>query len=163
MLLNQTTVIVRVYRRISCPGTIDGSVPILTNRATGWPLYVTSNNKLGWHSRKISLVDSCQSLQANVISFSFNLDFRVKAKVPFPQYLLHHGLGNPRYESTCYWSTRESENPTQSLRFIISENILVSSAAAQWMNKDRKHVGRKLLYFDRCALICFTTSLMTNI
>ena len=30
--------------------------------------------------------------------------------------------------------TRESENLTQSLRFI----VLVSSAAAQWMNKDRK-------------------------
>ena len=44
---------------------------------------------------------------------------------------------------TCCGSIRESENLTQSLRFIMSENIPVSSAAAQLMNKDRKHVGRR--------------------
>ena len=37
-----------IGRSMSCPGTIGGTVPISTsgNRATGWPLYVTSNNKL---------------------------------------------------------------------------------------------------------------------
>ena len=29
----------------------------------------------------------------------FNLDFRVKAKVPLPQFLLHHDWDNPHYES----------------------------------------------------------------
>uniref|UniRef100_A0A8C4ZMJ2 TERF1-interacting nuclear factor 2 N-terminal domain-containing protein n=1 Tax=Gadus morhua TaxID=8049 RepID=A0A8C4ZMJ2_GADMO len=67
--------------------------------------------------------------------------------------------------SLCCGSSRESENQTQSLRFIISENIPVSSAAAQSMNKDRKHVGRKKnIYFDRCARRYYlTTSLMTNV
>ena len=40
--------------------------------------------------------------------------------------------------------TRQSENLMQSLRFIISDNISVSLAAAQWMNKDRKHVEKRL-------------------
>ena len=42
--------------------TIGGAVPISTsdNRATGWPLYVTSNNKLRQHSTKMFSVDSCQ-------------------------------------------------------------------------------------------------------
>ena len=47
---------------VSCPGTIGGGVPISTggSRATGWPLYVTSNNKLRWNSTKMLSVDSCQ-------------------------------------------------------------------------------------------------------
>ena len=44
-----------IGQSMSHPGTIGGAVPISTsgNRATsGWPLYVTSNNKLHRHSRK---------------------------------------------------------------------------------------------------------------
>ena len=64
MLLNHTTAIVRVYIPVRTsnycpehviPGTIGGAVPISTsgNRNTsGWPLYITSNNKLPRHSRK---------------------------------------------------------------------------------------------------------------
>ena len=38
------------------PGTIDGAVPILTSgkRATSLPLYLTSNNNLRRHSRKMA-------------------------------------------------------------------------------------------------------------
>ena len=46
-----------IGRSMSYPGMIGGAVPISTsdNRATSsWPLYVTSNNKLPWHSRKMS-------------------------------------------------------------------------------------------------------------
>ena len=51
-----------IGRSMSCPGTIGGAVPISTSvsRATGWPLYVTSNNKLRRHSQKMFSVDSCQ-------------------------------------------------------------------------------------------------------
>ena len=45
----------------------------------------------------------------------------------------------------------ESDNPTQSLRFIISEKNPVSTAAGQWMNKNHKHVGRKKhLFWQMC-------------
>ena len=71
MLLIWTTAIVRLYmmvrksmigRSMSYPVMIGCAVPISTsgNRATGWPLYVTSNNKLRQHSRKMFSVDSCQ-------------------------------------------------------------------------------------------------------
>ena len=48
---------------------------------------------------------------------------RVKAKVPFPQFLLHHGRDNPHHESLGLLVSEvpESENPTQSLRFRMSE------------------------------------------
>ena len=44
-----------IDRSMSCPGTIGGTVPISTsdNSATGWPLYITSNNKLRRHSRVV--------------------------------------------------------------------------------------------------------------
>ncbi|CAL8376871.1 unnamed protein product [Boreogadus saida] len=51
-----------------------------------------------------------------------------RVKVPFREFLLHYGRDDPYYESLL---VAESENPTQSLRFIISENIRVSSAAGQ--------------------------------
>ena len=41
------------------------------NRATGWRLYVTSNNKLRRHSRKMSSVDSCQFGSILFLSFLF--------------------------------------------------------------------------------------------
>ena len=72
----------------------------------------------------------------------------------FPQFLLHHFRDNPTplRVFSCCGSTRDSENPTaQSLRFIISENSLVSLAAAQWVNKDCKHVWRiKHLFWQMC-------------
>ena len=46
-----------IGRSMSYPGTLGGAVPISTsgNRATsGWPLYVTSNNTLPRHSRKMA-------------------------------------------------------------------------------------------------------------
>ena len=45
---------------MSCPGSIGGAVPISTsgNRANGWPLNITSNNKLRRHSRKMFPVNS---------------------------------------------------------------------------------------------------------
>ena len=52
-----------IGRNMSCYGTIGGAVTTSTsgNRATGWPLYVTSNNKLRQqHSTKMFSVDSCQ-------------------------------------------------------------------------------------------------------
>ena len=53
-----------IGRSMSCSGTIGGAVTISTsgNRATGWPLYVTSSNKLRQqHSTKMfSVLDSCQ-------------------------------------------------------------------------------------------------------
>ena len=66
---------------------------------------------------------------------------RVKAKVSFPQFLLYHGRDDPTplRVFTCCGSTRVWEPRWHSLRFIKSKNIPVSSAAAQWMNKDRKH------------------------
>ena len=71
MLLNLTTAIVRykwrwenrfIGRSMLYPGTIGGAVPISSsgNRATRCTLYVTSNNKLRRHSRKMFSVDSCQ-------------------------------------------------------------------------------------------------------
>ena len=51
----------------------------------------------------------------------------------FPNSFSHMGEITPVGVLTCCGSTRESENPTRSLRFIISENIPVSSGAAQWI------------------------------
>ena len=47
---------------MSYPGTIGGAVPISTsgNKATSWPLCVTSNQKHRRHSRKMFSVDSCE-------------------------------------------------------------------------------------------------------
>ena len=48
------------------------------------------------------------------------------------------------------WKYQRIGDLTHSL-FIISENIPVSSATAQWMNKDRKHVRRKKhLFWQMC-------------
>ena len=47
-----------IGRIMSYPGMIGGAVPISTsgnrNRNSSWPLYVTSNNKLPQHSRKMA-------------------------------------------------------------------------------------------------------------
>ena len=67
---------------------------------------------------------------------------RIKAKIPFPQFLLHHGRDNPHYKSLLWKYQRVGEPDSR-----ISVNILVSSVAAQWMNKDRIHVRRKKRLF----------------
>ena len=185
-----------IGRSMSCPGTIGGAGPISTsgNRATGWPLYDTSNNKLRQHSKKMFSVDSCHFTPGpynysdaplfrppeQCLSYAdssgcsaydkkrrgeivwtrseltavywkhcfllhvvFQSGFhRVKAKVPFPQFL-HHGRDNPHYESLLV--VEVPENPAQSLRIIISENTPVSLAAAQWMNKDCRYYFTTLL------------------
>ena len=100
---------------------------------------------------------SGKSLHTATIPFSsmswFNLDFREsKPKFLSPNYFSTMAEITPHhYESLLVvFTMRESENPTQSLRFIISENIPVRSAAAQWMNKGHKHVGRKHLFWQMC-------------
>ena len=63
---------------MSYPGTIGGAVPISTssNRATGWPLYVTtSNNKIRRHSRKMFSVDSWQFTSGPYHHVSCNIAF----------------------------------------------------------------------------------------
>ena len=62
----------------------------------------------------------------------FNLDFRES----LPKFLSPNSFSSmakitPHYESLLVAELSESENPTQSLRIIISENIHVSSAAVQ--------------------------------
>ena len=54
-------------------------------------------------------------------------------QILFPQFHLHHGRDNPHYKSLLVVEVPESrKNQTgQSLRFIISENIPVSSNVAQ--------------------------------
>ena len=56
--------------------------------------------------------------------------FRDSWQSSFTPILLHNGRDNP-YESLLVVEVPESENPTQSLRFIISENIPVTLAAPQ--------------------------------
>ena len=63
-----------IGRNMSCSGTIGGAVPISTsgNRATGWPLYVTTNNKLGRRSTKMFSADSWKrQLSVHLGSISF--------------------------------------------------------------------------------------------
>ena len=43
--------------------------------------------------------------------FLFLSLFRVKAKVPFPQFLLHHGRDNPHYESLLVVEVAENLRP----------------------------------------------------
>ena len=52
----------------------------------------------------------------------------------------------PTQKTRMAGSTRESENPTQSLRFIISENIL---------EKIVKKLGEKNIYFDSMNLLLY--------
>ena len=82
---------------------------------------------------------------------AINLDFREsKPKFLYPN-SFYTIAEITRTTSLCCGCTRESENPTQSLRFIISENIPVSSVTAKWMNKDHLHVSRKkLLFWQMC-------------
>ena len=59
---------------MSYPGTLGGAVPISTsgNRNTsGWPLYITSNNKLHRHSRKMAyeVRDEATSLYISYMVF----------------------------------------------------------------------------------------------
>ena len=97
--------------------------------------------------------DSCPAHGNNpfLLYVVFQSWIRVEAKIPFPNSFSTMAEITPT-TSLCCGSTRESENPTQSLRFIISENIPVSSVAAQWMNKDCIHVRRKKLVPDVTTL-----------
>ena len=72
-----------IGQSVSCPGTIGGAVPISTsgNRATGWPLYVTSNNKLIRESDVSA--DSCQ-FTSGPYHFSDAPLFRPLGRMPTP-------------------------------------------------------------------------------
>ena len=76
-----------IARSMSHPGAIGGAVPISTsgNRATGWPLYVTSNNNNWQLSAVTSLSPPC--------SFQSRLQ-RVRAKVNFPQFISIFSMGD---------------------------------------------------------------------
>ena len=120
---------------LSSPGTVGGAVPIYTSgsRATGWPLYVTSNNKLRRHTRKMISVDSCQftsgpynlslfrtlgrmrtppaALPAEESELRFNLNFRESTESFFLPIPSSHVRDNPHYESLLVVKLPESRRP----------------------------------------------------
>ena len=147
---------------MSCPGTIGGAVPISTSGsiATGWPLYVTSNNNLRRHSRKMFSVDSCQWTDRCPaygnnpfllhVAFQPGLQ-RVKAKVIFPQFLLHPGWDTPTTSLYLSWKYQGVWEPNAVFKIHNIREYPRQFGRAEWMNKDRKHVGRKkLLYWQMC-------------
>ena len=85
---------------------------------------------------------SCATIPFSSMSW-FTLDF-TESK---PKFLSANSSStmaeiNPTTSLYLLWKYQRIRDRTQCL-FIISENIPVSSAAKQWMNKDRKHVRRK--------------------
>ena len=90
-----------------------------------------------------------QQLERQNFSPQFNLDFREsKPKFLSPNSFSTMGEITPTTSLYLCGSTWESENLMQALRFIISEN---TPSVAQWMNKDRKHVGtKKHLFWQMC-------------
>ena len=172
MLINWTTAFIRLYMAVRKSINWPKSAMPLQLVVIEPPLTSLRDQQEQTHLRKMFSVDSCQFNSGPFTSGSYvdsssgggaakssqrspHMIERLEQwsvwditwtrslhTATIPQFLLHHGRDNPHYESHC-GSTRESENLTQSLKFIISENI---SATAQWMNKDFKHVGRILIY-----------------
>ena len=157
---------------LSSPGTIGGAVPIYPSGsgATGWPLYHQQqqtqaayekddfSRQLSVHFGSISFIivpnsrsyaDSSGCSAGGGIWTSFQSELqRVSPKVSFSQFLLPMCEITPTTSLYLLWNYPRVGDLMQFVRFIISE-YPVSSAAAQWMNKD-------------CSYY-FTTSLMTHI
>ena len=148
---------------MSCSGTFGGAVTISTsgNRDSDWPLYVSSNNKLRQqHSTKsFSVLDSCQ-FTSGPYHFSDAPLFRPLGRMQNPAGGAgpagrgvrvwpggrNNGASEKLYGLQVNWQLSNENIASSSLsHFIISENIPVSSAAAQWMNKDRSYYFTTLL------------------